>query len=85
VLDVAAAVEANIRAVTLQDIDVRLTPRDVSRLQEAADFNADNGMVRRRVAMRDFIDVKPLEAAMRELATDPARVATAIPARRALQ
>ena len=85
VLDVAAAVEANVRAVTLQDIDVRLSARDVARLQEAADFNAANGMARRRVVMRDFIDVKPLEAAVRELAIDRDRVATAIPARRAAQ
>lgn len=85
VLDVAAAVEANVRALSLQDIDVRLAPRDVARLQEAADFNADNGMSKRRVAIRDFIDEKPLEAAVRELATDPARVATAIPAPRAPQ
>ncbi|MDF2771064.1 MAG: hypothetical protein K0S86_557 [Geminicoccaceae bacterium] len=83
VLEAAAAVEPNVRAVALQDIDVRLTARDAARLQEAADFNADNGMVKRRVAMRDFIDVKPLEAALRELAGDPPRVATATRAERA--
>ncbi|HEX6053587.1 MAG TPA: ABC transporter substrate-binding protein [Gemmatimonadaceae bacterium] len=83
VLDVAAAVEPNIRAVALRDIDVRLTARDVARLQEAADFNADNGMVKRRVAMRDFIDAKPLEAALRDLVADPARVATVMRAKRA--
>ena len=75
VLDVAAAVEPNVRAVALHDIDVRLTARDAARLQEAADFNADNGLVKRRLAMRDLIDAKPLEAALREIA-DPARVAT---------
>ncbi len=83
VLDVAAAVEPNVRAIALQDIDVRLTARDEARLQEAADFNADNGIAKRRVAMRLFIDAKPLEAALRELAVDPARVATANRAERA--
>ena len=85
VLDVAAAVEPNVRAVALQDIDVRLTARDAARLQEAADFNADHGLVKRRVAMRDFIDATPLEAALRELAVDSSRIATANRADRAPQ
>lgn len=79
VLEVAASVEPNLRARTLMDIDVRLTPELFRRLQEAADFNAVHGLAKRRVTMREHIDLTFLEKALTELAEERDRVADVHP------
>ena len=63
VLDLAASVEPNVHAKSVAEIDLDLYPELISRLQEAADFVYDEGLVKKRVMIEDYINLTYLQQA----------------------
>ena len=60
-LEIAADVEPNLKAASKNEIRIGFNDEDYKIMQEAADFIFDQGLVKKRVIMREHIDTSFLE------------------------
>jgi len=76
VLDIAASVEPNIQAQSIQDIRPLLNDEDMEVLQEAADFIYEQGLTDVQLEIALFVDQSLMESVVEELSEgyDPGRV-----------
>lgn len=66
VLRLCASAEPNRRAMMKGHVSLNLPERDIVILQEAADFTFDQGLVKARVNMREYVDLSFLRQAEKE-------------------
>lgn len=64
VLEVSASVEPNIRAIDKQAIRLDFTNDDYLTMQEAADFIYDQGLVKEKVEMKNYVNLTYLNEAL---------------------
>jgi len=64
-LEISASIEPNLKAESKSDIRIDLTNEDLIIMQEAADFIFDQGLVKNRVEMKNFVDLSYLEEALK--------------------
>ena len=60
-LEIAADVEPNLKVASKNEIRIGFNDEDYKIMQEAADFIFDQGLVKKRVIMREHIDTSFLE------------------------
>ncbi len=59
-LEISASIEPNLKAQKKEDIKLDFTDEDYVIMQEAADFIFDQGLVKEKVVMKDYIDLSYL-------------------------
>jgi len=64
-LEIAADVEPNLKVTSKNEIRIGFNDEDYKIMQEAADFIFDQGLVKKRVIMRDHINTSLLEEALK--------------------
>ena len=64
-LEISASIEPNLKIKSKSDIKINLTNEDLTIMQEAADFIFDQGLVKNRVEMKNFVDLSYLEKALK--------------------
>lgn len=64
-LEIAADIEPNLKAVSKDEIRISFIEEDYKIMQEAADFIFDQGLVKKRVIMRDHMNTSFLEEAIK--------------------
>lgn len=57
VLDIAASVEPNVKAMNISDVRIMITEEDLKIMNEAASFIYDQGIIKNRVDIRSHIDM----------------------------
>lgn len=63
-LEISASMEPNLKAQKKEDIKLDFTDEDYGIMQEAADFIFDQGLVKEKVIMKDYIDLSYLTRAL---------------------
>ena len=82
VLEIAASVEPNIQAQSIEDIRITLTEQDLGIMDEATTFIYEHGLTDKLVNMRDAVDMSYAEDVSSELLAesyDPSRVQVTTP------
>ncbi len=82
VLDLAASVEPNVQAASIDEVRVTLNEADLQIMEEAADFILTQGLIQQAVDIRAHVDMShaaAAEAALNADSYDPARVQAVTP------
>lgn len=67
VLDRAASVEPNLKATTLEEIDISLSDKDLQIIQSGADFIYEQGLINKHISnIREYINLDFLKEAVRK-------------------
>lgn len=61
VLEIASAVEPNLKVTDKKDIRLGFVDNDYKVMQDAADFIFDQGLIKTKITMKDFVDLSYLE------------------------
>ncbi len=82
VLDIAAAVEPNIKASSIRDVRITLTEEDLKVMGEAAEFIYKQGLIKNAVNMRDRVNMSYAEEVTKDFKAenyDPNQVKVTLP------
>ena len=70
VLDLAASVEPNLKAKTIDDVSITFSPTLINGMQEAADFIFKQGLAKKQIKISDNINQAYAEKANKELSAN---------------
>jgi NitT/TauT family transport system substrate-binding protein len=62
--DLKLPVDAALKSITAQNYELRLTQEDLDQITSVANWSIDNGLIRNRYDIKEFVDLTPLRTAL---------------------